>query len=79
MENQTISTLDRTIDYNKWRNMLENPYEEMREGRWEKMLNDEPFEDVRCPAGCHRFIDDEGMNTGEQSMLDKCDKHTTIK
>lgn len=71
-ENQMISTLDRTIDFNKWRNMQDNPSEEMKEGKWEKMLNDHPFEDVRCPAGCHRFIDDEGINSAEHWKQCKC-------
>lgn len=41
--------------------MRENPKKNMPEGRFEGLLEFFYEENVRCPAGCTRFVDDENM------------------
>ena len=55
---QIVSTMDRTFDFETFARIRGNPRKHMRQGKWEKFLSQVPFEDVRCPAGCHRFVDD---------------------
>ena len=49
----TVETRDGSFIYDLFRSLEENPMRNMLQGRWEFLLNV-----FRCPAGCHKYIDD---------------------
>lgn len=53
-----FETSDGTFLWELFVDLEENPRQTMKEGRWENILNTFPFPTIRCPAGCHVYVDE---------------------